>query len=109
MKKINVSLVSLILVISAVLLGCESKEAETKRKDAAYDSCIESYSKNCTRACETDPKFMYCSTKHGSNVVGSGCVSFMNSHSKSEQVSICKKEACQIDYETIKACTQRSR
>ena len=109
MHKFKLFFVSALLLIFTLLSGCESKEDERKRKDAAFDACMDSYLKTCTRACEKDPKFMYCASKHNSKVVGSGCISYMNSHSQLEQVSMCKREACPEDYEAIKACTQSTR
>lgn len=96
------------LIFALMLAACESKEEVERRRQAAVDSCINSYERKCKSACQRDPKFMYCSTKYGNDVIGSGCSSMMNSLSNSEQISKCEKLACPVDYDVISACSKNA-
>ncbi|MBX3640366.1 MAG: hypothetical protein KF888_07625 [Nitrosomonas sp.] len=108
MTNSTVAFVSIFLAV-LMLTACESEEAKKTRQDTAFKACIESYESKCNQACEKDPKFMYCASKYGTSVVGSGCASFMNSMSFTYQVDTCKREACSADYAVISSCTKESR
>lgn len=99
----------LLFFVLFAIAGCDSDEKKKQRQDAAFDSCIDSYQSKCNRACDADPKFMYCAAKHGNNVIGSGCSAYMNGLSSTERVAECKRTACPVDYSAISACTKSSR
>lgn len=97
------------IALAVMLAGCESEEKARHRRDQAYASCVDSYQSKCKRACETDPKSLYCATKYGSSVVGSGCSSHMNSLSNTERIEKCQSEVCSVDSSVVEACLKRSR